>query len=195
MPESLLGEPTESWALDSYQSHLPASLAFQLQKLKFALCWWLTAPCWVKTSLIPTTCLYLGILCILWLALSIPGLALCFLSSVWPAAADAATWADSKASLALIFSRYRVPLGQCTPSYLSCLCPCSQPCSPLGFGQIHFQVLESPMGEIPILPHCSDLGQVTRYCVLKRQPVFKLLTHYRTAELQTAGWAGSWGVG
>ena len=77
----------------------------------------------------------------------------------------------------------------------SCLCPCSQPCSPLGSGQIHFQVMESPMGEIPIIPHCSDLGQVTRYCALKRQPVFKLLTHYKTAELQAAGWAGSWGVG
>lgn len=34
VPESLLGEPNESWALDSYQSRLPASLAFQLRKLK-----------------------------------------------------------------------------------------------------------------------------------------------------------------
>lgn len=29
-----------------------------------APCWWLTSPCRVKTSLILTTCLYLGILCI-----------------------------------------------------------------------------------------------------------------------------------
>lgn len=64
VPESLLGEPNESWALDPYQFHLPASLAFQLRKLKSAPCWWLTSPCRVKTSLILTTCLYLGILCI-----------------------------------------------------------------------------------------------------------------------------------
>ena len=38
VPESLLGEPTESWALDSYQSRLPATLAFQLQMQMFAPC-------------------------------------------------------------------------------------------------------------------------------------------------------------